>query len=148
MTPQDESESDGTDIELSLPVETVCYIIAKAREFDAKDAATDAGSSPLDEEDLSAAALEDRPSDPVEEELTTLISDLSEDAQIDLVTLTWLGRDDGSEEDWESLHESAAEAHNEFTANYLCGNPLLSDHLSAGLAVLGFDCADFFRGHM
>ena len=147
MTPDDDT-GDVPEIELSVPLETICYIIAKAREFEAKDEATDPDSSSMDEDNLSAAALEDRPSDPVEEELNTLISDLSEDGQIDLVTLMWLGRDDGTEEDWASLRETAADERSEHAANYLCGTPLLSEHLSAGLSVLGLDCRDFFRGHM
>ena len=38
--------------------------------------------------------------DPVEEELTTFISSLSYDEQVDLVTLVWLGRDDNDASDW------------------------------------------------
>lgn len=80
--------------ELAIPLETVCFIIMKARQFDAKEAATepDPSSNPTDDE--NAAILQDQPDDPVQEEPTSLISDLSDDEQIDLVTLMWLGRDD------------------------------------------------------
>ena len=76
---------------LTLSPEKVCFIILKAREFDAKDEVTepDPGSNPSDDND--AAVLEDHTDDPVVEELTSLIDSLSEDEQIDLVTLTWLG---------------------------------------------------------
>jgi hypothetical protein len=40
--------------------------------------------------------LEDRPVDPVEQELVAFIEAMSEDEQVDLVTLTWLGRSDGT----------------------------------------------------
>ena len=76
---------------LTISPETVCFIILKAREFDVKDAVTepDPASNPSDDRD--AAVLEDHSDDPVVEELTSLINALSEDEQIDLVTLTWLG---------------------------------------------------------
>ncbi len=72
--------------ELAIPLETLCFIIMKARQFDAKEAATepDPGSNPTDDE--NAAILQDQADDPVQEELTSLISDLSDDEQIDLVT--------------------------------------------------------------
>jgi len=47
--------------------------------------------------------LEDQPDDPVVEEMTSLIESLSEDEQIDLVALAWIGRDDYSAEDWPAV---------------------------------------------
>lgn len=134
---------DGEMPELSVPLDTVCYIIAKAREFDVKVGSSDPDADPVDDDDVDAAVLEDRPSDPVEDELHALISGLDEDAQIDLVTLMWLGRDDGTVEDWADLRLTAAEEHNARTARYLLGTPLLGDHLEAGLDLLGLDCSDY-----
>ena len=59
---------------LAISPEKVCFIIVKAREFDAKDVVTepDAGSNPSDDNMISV--LEDHGDDPVEEELTTFIS--------------------------------------------------------------------------
>ena len=86
---------------LSISPEKVCFIIIKAREFDAKDAVTDPdpGSNPTD--DREAAVLEDHEDDPVVEELTGFIGALTEDEQIDLVALAWLGRDDFAASDWD-----------------------------------------------
>lgn len=52
----------------------------------------------------------------------SLISVLSLDEQIDLVALHWIGRDDGQAGDWQEVRRQA-DAHNEHTAGYLCGNP-------------------------
>jgi hypothetical protein len=127
-------------VELEVPVETVCFIILKAREFSAKDAITepDPGSNPSD--DKMTAVLEDHGDDPVVEEITRLINNLSEDEQIDLVALAWLGRDDYTADDWPSVRQEAARAHNEMTANYLLGMPLLGDYLDEGLSLLGHSC--------
>lgn len=54
---------------------------------------------------------------------------MTEDEQIDLVTLAWLGRGDGSLEDWDELRAEATRVHNKRTASYLLGMPLLPDYL-------------------
>jgi len=128
---------------LSISPEKVCFIIVKAKEFDAKDQITepDPGSNPSD--DKEAAVLEDHEDDPVVEELTSFIDSLSEDEQIDLVALAWLGREDYSAGDWPAVREEAALAHNERTASYLLGMPLVADFLEEGLSMLGYSCEDF-----
>ena len=73
----------------------------------------DAGSNPSD--DKMIAVLEDHGDDPVVEELTSFISCPSEDEQIDLVALAWLGRDDNTIEDWPELRAEAAHAHRAHT---------------------------------
>ena len=92
--------------------------------------------------------LEDHSDDPVVEELTSLINSLSEDEQIDLVALTWLGRDDYSVNDWATVRAEAASAHNNRTANYLLGTPLLADFLEEGLSILGYSCKEFEIDHL
>ena len=128
---------------LTISPEKVCFIIIKAREFDAKEPANepDPGSNPSD--DKETAVLEDREDDPVVEELTSLINSLSVDEQVDLVTLAWLGRDDYSASDWVEVREEASRAHNERTASYLLGIPMLGDFLEEGLSMLGYSCEEF-----
>ena len=120
----------------------------KAREFDAKEEVTepDPGSNPSEDQD--AAVLEEHEDDPVVEELTSLINSLSEDEQIDLVALTWLGRDDYTVGDWAAVREEAERAHNARTAEYLLGIPLLSDFLEEGLSMLGYSCEEFEIGRL
>jgi len=134
--------------ELTVPLEKVCFIVMKAREFDVKDPVTDPSPASNPSDDRSAAVLEDHEDDPVLEELTSLISELSVDGQVDLVALMWVGRDDRSAVDWDSVREEAALAHNKHTADYLCGTPLLADHLAEGLSVLGLSCSDYERQHL
>jgi hypothetical protein len=128
---------------LTISPEKVCFIIIKAREFDAKDVVTepDPGSNPADDKD--AAVLEDHEDDSVLEELRAAINALSEDEQIDLVALAWLGRDDYAASDWAAVREEAGRAHNERTADYLLGIPLLGDFLEEGLSMLGYSCEEF-----
>jgi Protein of unknown function (DUF3775) len=143
------SEVVAEDTEaLTISTEKVCFVIIKAREFDAKDEVTepDPGSNPSD--DGNAAILEDHDDDPVVEELTSFVNSLSEDEQIDLVALTWLGRDDYSAADWPDIRLEAETAHNKHTADYLLGTPLLADFLEEGLSVLGRSCKEFEIAHL
>ena len=128
---------------LTISPEKVCFIIFKAREFDAKDEASepDPGSNPADDKDVSV--LEDHEDDPVVEEITSLINSLSVDEQIDLVALAWLGRDDYSASDWPTVRAEAAGAHNNRTAAYLLGMPLLGDFLEEGFSMLGYSCEEY-----
>jgi Protein of unknown function (DUF3775) len=142
-TSQANTSSDDTDDKLTISPEKVCFVIVKAREFDAKDEMTepDPGSNPSDDKGIEI--LEDHEDDPVLEELTSFIDSLSVDEQVDLVTLMWLGREDYTAEDWPSVREEAARAHNEHTAEYLLGTPLLGDLLEEGLSMLGYSCGDY-----
>src|SRR5207302_10721327 len=117
-------------------------IAVKARAFDAKDVVTEPnpGSNPTD--DRAVAVLEDHADDPVLIELTSFIGALSEDERVDLVTLAWVGRGDGTLDDWSELREEAARMHTRRTARYLLGMPLIADFLEEGLAQFGRTCRD------
>jgi hypothetical protein len=133
---------------LSISAEKVCFVIVKAREFDAKEAASDpdTGSNPAD--DMNVDVLEETADDPVQQELTEFIGALSEDEQIDLVALAWLGRDGTGPDDWADARREAARAHNARTATYLLGIPLLADFLEEGLSMLGLSCEEFEIGRL
>ncbi|MFY0311309.1 DUF3775 domain-containing protein [Leisingera sp. D0M16] len=118
---------------LRVTPRAVWFIAELAQDLMGKSASTapeDAG----DDNDPEADILEDRGRDPAEEELRSFIADLDEEAQTDLVALMWLGRDEG---EWPELRELAELEHNDFTADYLLGTPLLSSYLQAGLDKLG-----------
>jgi len=136
-------EPDDDEGPLTISPEKVCFLIIKAREFDAKDIVTepDTGSNPSDDRDV--AVLEDHGNDPTVQEIASLINALSVDEQIDLVALTWLGRDDYTAEDWAEVREEAARQHNNRTAAYLLGTPTVGDFLEEGLSMLGYSCEEF-----
>lgn len=129
--------------EMRVPLDTVCFIISKAREFDVKTASSNSNAAGIEDDEIDAAVLEDRPADPVQDELLSYIADLTDGQQIDLVTLVWLGRDGTSMADWHEFQKIATQEHNDHTGEYLCGTPLLSDYLEAGLDLLGRDCSAY-----
>ncbi|MCK1710631.1 MULTISPECIES: DUF3775 domain-containing protein [unclassified Bradyrhizobium] len=134
--------------ELAISAEKVAFIIEKAREFDVKETDTDpdSGSNPTDDDAVDV--LEDNGSDPVRNELGGFMIALNEDEQLDLVALTWLGRGDGTIDDWDDLRARAVEARSEYrsprreTVQYLLGEPMLGDLLADGLDAFGIDWTD------
>lgn len=142
------SETIATDEipDLDIPLEKVCWVIAKARQFDVKDVPSEleAGSNASD--DRMIGVLEQSPDDPVEQELRSFISALTQDEQFDLVALCWLGRNNSTIADWSALREEAARAgasHPHHAASYLMGEPLLSDNLGEALSMFAASCSDF-----
>jgi Protein of unknown function (DUF3775) len=134
--------------ELNISREKVAFLIDKAQEFDVKDLPTDpdSGSNPADDSEVDV--LEDDGSDSVASEMASFIRALNEDEQIDLVALIWLGRDDGTIEEWEDLRARSAERRSGFrnprweTVRYVLGEPLLGDLLAEGLDKFGISWVD------
>ncbi len=133
---------------LTIPPEKVCFFIMKARQFDGKDAWSNEGSSSNPSDDAMIDVLEDGADDPVQEEIRSAIWALSIDEQIDLVTLVWLGRGDGTALDWQEVRDTATEAHNGRTADYLIGTPLLGDYLEEALSMFGQSCQALESSHL
>jgi hypothetical protein len=129
--------------ELTISAEKVAFLIEKAREFDVKEAASDADSGSNAADDDMIDVLEDTASDPVEREIRGFINALTEDEQVDLVALMRLGRGDGGIDDWDALRGEAAEQREgRSTARYLLGEPMLGDLLAEGLDAFGIDWTD------
>jgi hypothetical protein len=128
---------------LTISSESVCFIIVKAREFDGQDVETDVDSGSNATDDRMADVLEAQADDPMLKELQAFIAALSEEERVDLVALMWLGRGDGTVEDWLDLRAEAQQQHSKRAAAYLLGEPLVSDFLEEGLSQFGFSCAEF-----
>jgi hypothetical protein len=128
---------------LTTSPEKICYIIVKAREYDAKSdpVETDQGLGPADEEDRELlGAYSD---DATYQELAGAIESLNEDELIELLALDWFGRSDEDKESWGEFLEQARQNYNERTVGYLLGTPLLSDYLEEGLSRLGYSIEEF-----
>lgn len=135
--------------DLSIPMNTVAWIILKAREYDMKEP----GEVETDDEDghNPLGVLEDRADDPTAAELQSWIGDLNVSEQAELVALMWLGRGDDEPENWAQLVEQArgsqgqaagqGQGAGQRTASYLLGTPRLGDYLEEGLERLGVDTA-------
>ncbi|WP_373504625.1 DUF3775 domain-containing protein [Aestuariivirga sp.] len=130
------------DIELSVSTEQVCFIIAKARQFAVKDVPTIADPASNASDDRMVSVLEARANDPVAQEIRAFVEAMDEDEKIDLVALTWVGRGDYEAAEWAQAREQATAAHNDRTADYLLGLPLLSEFLEDALSDTGRNSED------
>jgi hypothetical protein len=133
---------------LTIPLEKLAYIVAKAREFDAEvpPVNEDSGSNPSD--DAERDVLEFGANNPTFQELTDAIDSLSDRERVELLALTWLGRGDYTKEEWTAVLEEAHRIHDERETQYLVGTPLLADYLEEGLSQLGYSLEDFEIGRM
>lgn len=126
---------------LSISPEKVFFIVAKARQSDSKATESDMVSD-LSDDDV-VYGREDHSKETDRSELSTFIRGLNVDEQIDLVALMWLGRGDGDLDNWRDLRAEAARAHNNRTASYLIGTPMLADYLEEALSQFGKSFEDF-----
>ena len=131
-----------------IAVDAVCRIVLKARQFDVKEGVVEAdyGSNAADEG--FRVVLAGYGNDPVFQELKTFIDDMDIDEQCELVALTWVGRGDFTGAEWQAALGLARQEHNEHTAEYLLGTPLLADYLSEGLAEFGLSCAEMEKSRL
>jgi hypothetical protein len=132
---------------LVIPLESLAFIIVKAREFDAEvpvdpDAAT--GSDPADDDERQV--LLDTPDNPTEQELRDAIDGLGIPERQELLALMWLGRGDYDADTWPEALREAGESTIASVTDYLVGTPLLGDYLEEGASALGLSLEDFERG--
>lgn len=131
-----------------MDLDKICFIVVKARQFDAKEDVVEPGYGSNAADDQMRQVLESYADDAVFDELKSVIDDLNVDEQVQLVALTWVGRGDFSKDEWDDAVKTAREAHNDHTAAYLLGTPLLPDYLEEGLATFDLSCQDFEMGHL
>ena len=133
---------------VSIDPEQMCFIIVKAKEFDAKvdPDDPDSGSNPVDDKDIGI--LEDFADDPTLQELLGAIDALNSDQQAELLALCWLGRGDFSPDAWSEALAQAQATRDKHLPSYLTGTPLLGDYLEEGYSQLGYSCEAYEIGRL
>jgi uncharacterized protein DUF3775 len=130
---------------LTIAPEKVCFLIIKAREFDAKmePEVPDPGDNPTDDADREI--LFDYPDDPTVEEIRGFLESLNEDEATELLAMLWIGRGDYDVEEWEEAVADARDSPEERHLQAFLSVPLLADYLDEGLSELGYSCEDVQR---
>lgn len=134
----------------AISTDKVCFVIVKAREFDAKVDVVPSDPDDDPAETGSQTMVRDYAEDPILHETTAFIEALNEDEQIDLVALMWLGRGDYDKSEWEEARTEAVRARDEHghTAEYLLGAPLVGDYLEEGLSQFALSCEEIELSHL
>ncbi|ARS26084.1 DUF3775 domain-containing protein [Sphingomonas sp. KC8] len=126
-------------MELSVPLETVCRLIVRARELEAQVPAieTDDEDDPADSDD-PLAVLEDEANVAIEEEVRSFLDDLADDEVAEVLALAWVGRGTFDATEWDEALEEAAGG--EDPVDQLLDMPMLAAYLDAGLAAFDLSC--------
>jgi len=130
---------------LTISLETLAYIIEKAREFDAEvPSDAEEGSNAADDDERQI--LLDTPDNPTAQELRSALDGLNVDEREELLALLWLGRGDYDAGNWSEALKQARQTRTASETAYLLGTPLLADYLEEGVSALGLSLEDFQRG--
>jgi hypothetical protein len=128
------------------PLETLCRIILRAREYEAQtvDFADDEDADDVnDEQEGMLSVLEDDINDSVEEELRAVFEDLGEDQLAEVIAFCWVGQGTYEAGDWDEAMEEAqtmvGDSVEEAIAE-LMDQPMLASVLESGLAAFDLTC--------
>ncbi|MGD2083651.1 MAG: DUF3775 domain-containing protein [Chromatiales bacterium] len=127
---------------LNVSPETICYLIAKAREFEAKEQVVIPEEPFTPTDDWALQVLADHMDDMTIAEVRTILEDMDDQQRAEVVALMWLGRGDYDIEEWEQAVEDALDSQTERTAEYLLAHPLVADHLEEGLIQHEYSCEE------
>jgi hypothetical protein len=134
----------GARIMLNINSDTVCFIITKAREFQAKEEIVIPEVPLSPSENWAMQILADHIDDPCAREVTETVQDLEPDQQAELVALMWLGRGDYDLREWDAAVKDAAESLDDIAepGSYLLAHPMVADFLLDGLDQHGLSCEE------
>ena len=128
------------------PLETLCRIILRAREYEAQtvDFADDEEADDVDDEQEGMlSVLEDDINDSVEKELKAVFEDLGEDQLAEVIAFCWVGQGTYEAGDWDEAMEEAQSLVSEsadVAINELMDQPMLASVLESGLAAFDLSC--------
>jgi len=127
---------------LNLNPETVCFIVTKAKQFQAKEEVVITEVPYSASDDWARQVLASHIEDACVREVKATVRDLEPDQQAELLALMWLGRGDYLTDDWTQAQADAAQALVDITdpGAYLLSHPMAADYLMEGLNQLGIAC--------
>ncbi len=129
------------------PLDTLCRIILRAREYEAQTATDYDGGETAenvnDEDEGALSVLDDTVNDSIEEELQAAFEDLGEDQLAEVVAFCWIGSGTFEASDWDEAMEEAQTLVGDGTQGAiteLLEQPMLASVLETGLAAFDLSC--------
>ncbi len=129
-------------MEPSTPLETLCRIILRAKEYEAQ-VPTEYGDGEdpenVDGEDGEAlSVLDDALNTSVEEELRGILDDLADDQIAEVLAFCWVGQGTYDASDWdEALEEAGGESN---AVDELLEMPMMASVLESGMEAFDLSC--------
>ena len=129
------------------PLETLCRIVIRGREYEAQTPTdydgNEAADNVDDDEEGTLSVLDDAINDSVEEELRGVFEDLGEDQLAEVIAFCWVGQGTYEAADWDEAMEEASDLVGGGSAgaiDELMDMPMLASVLEAGLAAFDLSC--------
>jgi len=129
------------------PLDTLCRIILRAREYEAQTPTDydggEAADNVDDEDEGTLSVLDDTINESVEEELQAAFEDLGEDQLAEVITFSWVGQGTYEAADWDEAYSEAQDLVSDGTAGAiaeLMDMPMLASVLDSGLAAFDLSC--------
>ena len=129
------------------PLDTLCRIILRAREYEAQTPTDydggEAADNVDDEDEGTLSVLDDTINESVEEELQAAFEDLGEDQLAEVIAFSWVGQGTYEAADWDEAYSEAQDLVADGTAGAiaeLMDMPMLASVLDSGLAAFDLSC--------
>lgn len=129
------------------PLDTLCRIILRAREYEAQTASDydpdEDADNVDDEQEGTLSVLDDDLNSSVEEELQAAFEDLGEDQLAEVIGFCWVGSGTYESADWDEAMEEAQSLVSDGTEGAiqeLMEQPMLASVLESGLAAFDLSC--------
>ena len=128
------------------PLDTLCRIILRAREYEAQTPTDydggEAADNVDDEDEGALSVLDDTINESVEEELKAILEDLAEDQLAEVLAFCWVGSGTYDPADWnEAMDEALAAAKDgDGPIDEMLDMPMLASVLESGLAAFELSC--------
>ena len=129
------------------PLETLCRIILRGREYEAQtptDLDGNEAADNVDDEDEGAlSVLDDSINDSVEEELRSTFEDLGEDQLAEVLAFCWVGQGTYDAGDWDEAMDEAqtmVAGGTDSAIDELMEMPMLASVLESGMAAFELSC--------
>jgi hypothetical protein len=129
------------------PLDTLCRIILRAREYEAQTPTdydgNEAADNVDDTDEETLSVLDDAINDSVEEELRSALEDLGEDQLAEVIAFSWVGQGTYEAADWDEAMEEAQSLVSDGSGgavDELMEQPMLASVLESGLAAFELSC--------
>lgn len=128
------------------PLDTLCRIILRAREYEAQTPTDydggEAADNVDDEDEGALSVLDDTINESVEEELKAVLEDLAEDQLAEVLAFCWVGAGAYDPADWDEAIDEAlvAAKDGDGPIDELLDMPMLASVLESGLAAYEISC--------
>jgi len=129
------------------PLDTLCRIILRAREYEAQTPTDydggEAADNVDDEDEGTLSVLDDTINESVEEELQAAFEDLGEDQLAEVIAFCWVGQGTYEAADWDEAISEAQDLVADGTAGAiaeLMDMPMLASVIDSGLAAFDLSC--------